>query len=226
MFPVGPSVNALAIILGSIIGMMLGSKLPEKIRTAVFQCIGLCVLIIGIKMALPTKEPVVMIFSLVLGTIIGEAIDLEARFFCFADKIKAKINSKNPLFSDGFVSASVLFCVGAMAIIGSFDESLRDNTDVAFSKSMLDGFTSIALASIYGFGVLLSGVSVFIYQASLVFFAAALQPYISAELMCELTAVGGIMVIGIGLNLLNITQLRMTNFLPSLVAVILIMSFL
>ncbi len=226
MFPIGPSVNALAIIVGATIGMLVGSRLPERIRTVVFQCIGLCILILGIKMAIPTNEPVAMIFALVIGTVIGEALELEARFFRFADIIKAKINSKNPLFSEGFVNASVLYCVGAMAIIGSFDESLRNNTDIAFSKSVLDGLTSVALASAFGFGVLLSSVSVFLYQASLVLGASFLQPYISPELLTEITAVGGIMVIGIGLNLLNVTQLKMTNFLPSIVMSIIIMAFI
>ncbi len=226
MLPIGPSVNALAIILGSIIGIMVGSKLPEKIRNAVFQAIGLCIVVIGFKMALPTEKPLVMIFSLVLGTVLGEVLDLEQRFFTFADYVKKKLKSKNPNFTEGFVSASVLFCVGAMAIIGSFDESLRNNTDVVFSKSILDGFISIALASVYGIGVLLSSVSVFIYQAFIVLFASVLQAYISAELMTELTAVGGVMVIGIGTNLLNITQFKMTNFLPSLLALALIMAIL
>ncbi len=225
MFPVGAFVNAIAIIIGSLVGLMIGQKLPDKIRTTVFNCLALAVLVIGIQMALQTQNAIILIFSLVLGGIIGEVLNLETRFLNLGEIIKRKINSKNPNFTQGFVSATVLFCIGAMAIIGSFDEGLRDDTSIAFSKSILDGFSSIMFASVYGFGVLLSSICVFIYQGLLTVFAGYLQPYISQSLMTELTAVGGALIIGISFNLLEMTQIRLTNLLPSLLICILLVSF-
>ncbi len=224
--PLGALVNAIAIIVGSSVGLIIGSKLPDRIRTTVFHCLALAVFVIGIQMSFQTKNAVILIFSLVLGGIIGEALDLETRFMNVGEKIKAKINSKNPNFTHGFVSATVLFCIGAMAIIGSFDEGLRGETSVAFSKSILDGFTSILLASVYGFGVFLSALCVFIYQGSLTLLAGVLEPYISENMMTELTAVGGAMIIGISFNLLEMTQIRLTNLLPSLLVCVLLVIFI
>ncbi len=215
--PLGALVNAGTIILGSIVGLIVGSKLPEKIRQTVFHCLALSTIVIGVQMALATQAPLIMIFSLVLGGIIGEALDLETRFLGLGEVIKKRIKSKNPQFTQGFVTATVLFCIGAMAILGSFDEGLRGDRTVVFSKSILDGFSSIVLASVYGVGVLLSAVCVFVYQGALTVFAGYLQPYISEMLMSELTAVGGVLVIGISLNLLEVVQIRLTNLLPSLI---------
>ncbi len=226
MFPFGAFVNALAIFAGSVLGLLIGARLKDKMRTTVFHCLSLAVLVIGIKMSLVTEQPVIMIFSLLIGGIIGEFFDLETKFLKVGDIIKSKINSKNPKFTDGLVNATVLFCIGAMAIIGSFDEGLRDDRSIVYSKSILDGFTSIALASVYGVGVFLSGVMVFIYQGLLTILAVFLQPYISEVLMTELTAVGGALIIGIALNLMELTQIRLTNLLPSLIISVILVSFM
>ncbi len=220
IFPIGPTVNALAIIIGAFIGMSVGSKLSDKMRQTIFQCLGISVLIIGFQMAMQTNEILILIFSLLIGGVVGEALDLEQKFLKFGDKVKAKVKTKDPRFTEGFVSASVLFCIGAMAIISSLDEGLRNDTSVAFSKSILDGFASIAMGSVFGLGVVFSAFSVFIYQASIVLCAQFLAPYISEALVTELSALGGAIIIGIGLNLLELTQIRLSNLLPSLILTI------
>lgn len=217
LFPFGPMVNAVVVIVGAFIGMRMGAMLPERVREIVFQGIGLSTLVIGMQMALATKEPLLLIFSLLLGGICGELLNIESRLMGLGDSIKAKIRVQNPRFTEGFVNASILFCIGAMAIIGSFDEGLRQDRTIVYTKSVMDGFTSIALASVYGFGVAFSSIMIFVYQGLLVVFSGFFQEIISDGLMQELTAVGGTMILGISLNLLNLTQIRLSNFLPAFI---------
>lgn len=215
-FPLGPLINASAIVAGSLAGLAVGARFPEKIRNIVFQGLGLCTLALGMQMAFASKEPVIMIFSVLLGGIGGESMDIESHFMRFGDKLKARLRSADPRFTEGLVSASILFCIGAMSILGSFDEGLRGDRSVVFSKAILDAFAATALASAYGLGVMFAAVPVLLYQGVLVLFAGLLQPWLGAELMAELTATGGVLILGIGLNLLNLTQIRLTNFLPAL----------
>ena len=125
MIPLGAIINALGITIGSLVGLAFGARLPERVRAIVFQGLGLCVLVIGFKMALLTQNPLIVIFSIVIGSVAGEMIGLEARLIRVGDWLKGRLKSSNPLFTEGMVNASVLFCIGAMAIIGSFDEGLR-----------------------------------------------------------------------------------------------------
>ena len=185
MIPVGAVVNASGIALGGLVGLAFGSRLPERVRTIVFQGLGLCVLVIGFKMALPTQNPLIVIFSIVIGSVIGE-----------------------------------LLCIGAMAIIGSFDEGLRGDRAVVLSKAIIDSFAALAMASAYGLGVLFSALPVLIYQGSLTLLAGSLQQWLDPATMTELTAVGGTLIIGIGLNMLEITHISLSNMLPSLLVVV------
>lgn len=226
LFPIGPSVNGLAIIAGALVGILIGSRLPENIRKTVFQCLGIATLIIGLQMALKTQQPIVLIFSLVIGAVIGEFLQIETHINNFGDFLKRKLKSKNPRFTEGFVSSFLLFCIGAMGILASFDEGLRGDVSVALSKSVLDGISAIAIASAYGVGVVLSGIVVFIYQGIFVIFAGLLQPFIGEVLLNELTAVGGALILGIALNLMNILTIPLANLLPSLVMVVIFVQFL
>ncbi len=185
-------------------------------RTIVFQGLGLCTMVIGMQMTFKTASPVMLIFSILLGGLCGEAIRLEERFMRLSDSLKGRLRSDNPLFTEGLVNAAVLFCIGAMSFLGSFDEGLRGDRTLVYSKSVMDGFSAIALASAYGSGVPLAAVPLLLYQGLLVLFAGLIQPWIGPAALNEITALGGLMVIGIGLNLLNLTQIRLTNMLPAL----------
>lgn len=220
MIPVGAFVNALGIALGSLVGVAFGSRLPERVRTIVFQGLGLCTVVLGFKMALPTQQPLIVIFSIVIGSAVGEALKLESRLMRVGDLLKARLRSSNPLFTDGMVNASVLFCIGAMAIVGSFDEGIRGDRAVVFSKTLIDSFAALALASAYGVGVLFSALPVLIYQGSLTLLAGTFQQWLDPATMTELTAVGGTLIIGIGLNMLEVTRIALSNMLPSLLAVV------
>ncbi len=225
-FPLGPSINAVAIIVGSLIGLMIGSKLPDNIRKTTFHCIGLATLIIGLQMALKCQEAIILIFSLIIGGIIGELLDIEGSIDRFGAFLKSKVNSKNPQFTDGFLNTTILFCIGAMAIIGSLDEGIRGDLNVVLAKSTLDCITSIAMASAYGLGVLFSAFMVLAYQGILVLFAEFLQPFISDVLLNELTAVGGVLIVGIAFSILDMVKIKLANLMPALlVLVILIQIF-
>ena len=214
MIPLGAIINALGITIGSLVGLAFGARLPERVRAIVFQGLGLCVLVIGFKMALLTQNPLIVIFSIVIGSVAGEMIGLEG------DWLKGRLKSSNPLFTEGMVNASVLFCIGAMAIIGSFDEGLRGDRAVVLSKTIIDSFAALAMASAYGLGVLFSAIPVLIYQGALTLLAGSLQSWLDPATMTELTAVGGTLIIGIGLNMLEITRISLSNMLPALLAVV------
>lgn len=225
IIPIGPAVNAAAVLAGAALGLALGNRLPERVRAIVFQGVGLCVLTIGMKMAFVTANSLVMIFSVVLGGALGELMGLESAMVRFGDWCKQRFRSKNPKFTEGMVNASVLFCIGAMAILGSFDEGLRGDRTVVYTKSMLDGLASVALASAYGAGVLLAAASVFVYQGLFTMGAGLLQPWMPPPVMNELVAVGGALIVGIGLNLLDITRIPLSSMLPAIPVVVILATY-
>ena len=219
-FPLGSVVNAAAIIGGSTIGLLLHSRFPDRIRQIVFQGLGLCTLLIGMQMALKVENILIVIFSILIGGIVGELLDLERRFECIAGSCKRLVGSGNAGFVDGLITASLIFCIGAMAIIGSFDEGVRGDTTVLYTKSILDGFASVALASSYGGGVLFAFVPVLLYQGALTIFAGFFQQYFSAALIAQLTATGGLLILGIALVLLDVKRVKLSNLLPALPMVV------
>jgi len=220
MLPIGSIVNAAAIIAGSLVGCWLQSRFPERIRTIVFQGLGLCVLLIGIQMALKVDNILIVIFAILLGGICGELLRLDTLLERLGNKFKALIGSKNAKFTDGLITASLIYCIGAMAIVGSLEEGIRDNATILFTKSILDGFASIALAAMYGSGVLFSFIPVLTYQGAMTIGASFFQDYFSDLMIAQLTGCGGLLIIGIGINLLEIAEIRLANLLPSLVFVV------
>ncbi|WP_462324712.1 DUF554 domain-containing protein [Desulfoplanes sp.] len=220
MIPVGTLVNAMAVILGSVAGLLLRERFPERIRVVAFQGVGLCVLVIGMQMAFKSDNVLIVVVSVLLGGIAGELLQLEKLFERLALKLKRVIRSSNPLFTDGLVSASLIFCIGALAIVGSFDEGIRGDHSLLFTKAVLDGFTSVILATTYGVGVLFSAVPILVYQGSLTLFASSFQTVFSPEIISQLTATGGVLILGIGINILEIKQIRISSMLPSLVIVV------
>lgn len=220
ILPVGSLVNALAIILGSICGLLLHNRFPDRVRIIVFQGLGLCVLVIGFQMAFKAADMLVVIFAVLLGGITGELLRLDRRLDAMGDSLKALVRSKNERFTEGLVTASLIFCIGAMAIVGSFDEALRGDRTLLLTKSVLDGFASIALAASYGLGVFFSFLAVLLYQGALTIFAGYLQDCFSAEMIAQLTGAGGVLIIGIAINLLDLKVIKLANLLPALVFVV------
>ncbi|WP_319468959.1 DUF554 domain-containing protein [uncultured Pseudodesulfovibrio sp.] len=216
MLPVGSIVNALAIIGGSLIGCWLQSRFPERIRKIVFQGLGLCTLLIGLQMALKVEQLLLVIFSILLGGITGELLHLETLFERLGNRLKKVIKSKNEKFTDGLITSSLIFCIGAMAIIGSLEEGINGDPTIFYTKSILDGFASIALAASYGSGVLFSFIPVLLYQGSLTLGAGFFQQYFSDLMIAQITACGGLLILGIGINLLELTEIRLANLLPAL----------
>lgn len=220
--PVGTLVNTLAVIAGSIVGLLLQRKFPENIRTICFQGLGLCTLLIGMQMALQVENILVLIFSVLLGGIIGESLNLHGRLIALGDTIKATVRVGSERFTEGLVTAFLLFCVGSLTIVGALEEGLNDDPSLIYTKSMLDGFASIVLAVTYGWGVLFSAVPLLLFQSTITLSAEVLQPYLSELVIHQLSATGGVIVIGLGINLLEIKSLRITNMLPGLLIVVLL----
>ena len=214
----GTIVNALAIIVGGLVGMLFGKALPEKMKNTVIQGIGLAVILIGLSMALQSKNTLVVIASLVLGGILGEWIDIELRLQQLGqtlEKILAK-GGKGGNFTKAFVSASLIYCVGAMAIMGSLESGLKGVHDILFAKAMLDGVSAIVFASSMGIGVLVSAIPVFLYQGGITLSATLLQGLLSAPVIAEMSATGGLLIVGIGLNILEIKEIKVGNLLPGI----------
>ncbi len=216
----GVWVNVATVLAGSVIGMLAGKSLPEKFRKSVMMAIGLGTLAIGMDLAFETRNLMIPIGALVIGTVIGGFCDIERRFEAFAAKLKGAVGSDSATFVEGFVSASLLFCVGPMTIIGSINGGAFEDHNVLYLKSLLDGFASLALASALGIGVLFSAGTVLVVQGSLCLAAMGMGDFIHPAVAAELSATGGLIILGIGVTLLEIKRLPLANFLPALVIVI------
>ncbi len=215
----GTIVNALAIIGGALVGILLRKGLPERIKSTVIQGIGLTILLIGMDMALKTKNPLIIISSLVVGGIVGEVLDIEQRLENLGQWMENKFSKTGEAgqFTKAFVSSSLIFCVGVMAIMGSLDSGLRGNNQILYAKSLLDGISSIVFASSMGIGVAVSAVPVFLYQGTITVSASMLQGILSADVINEMSAAGGLLILGIGLNILQIKKIKVGNLLPAII---------
>ena len=218
----GTLVNVGAVIAGSLLGLVIHKRMPENITKLVFQAIGLFTLFLGFTMAGKTSNYLIMIFSLVIGSIIGELLNIEKQINLLSDWLKVKSGSSNVKFSEGFLTSFLLFCMGSMTILGAIEEGMGGNPDLLLAKSVLDGFSSIALAAAMGIGVLFSAIPLLIYQGGLTLFAGYLQDYLTTPMINELSAVGGIILIGLGINILEIKQIRVINMTPALLVAVLL----
>jgi uncharacterized protein len=217
-------VNALAIIVGSVIGLLLHRKIKDSFKTIVFVGAGITSTIIGIQMALSGTKIVFLALSLIIGGILGTWWKIEDGILALGETLKKTFARKDTGsdFAYGFLNASVLFCVGAMALVGSFRAGAEGNYDMILTKSVMDGFVSIVFTAAMGIGVAFSAVSVFVYQGILTLAAGWLKPLVSEALLKELTGVGGAMVMMIGINLLGLAKLKTANFLPALLLIVLL----
>ena len=221
--PAGGTVfNSLAVLVGSSIGLAVGKFIPEKMQGTIFNCMGLFTLYVGINMTLGTKHSIAVLLSLVLGTITGELLGIEKKLNSLGDVLKAKFHAEGSGFTEGFVNATLLFCVGSMAVIGAFEDGLRHNPEILMTKGTMDGIISILFAGTFGIGALFSIVPMFIYQGALTLIGVWAEPFITQDMYANISGVGGLMIMGIGLNMLKITKLNLGDMLPGLIYVIFI----
>ncbi len=219
--PIGSIVNATTVIVGSLLGILVRQRLPLRIKGIIFQAVGLATLVLGMQMALQTDGNfLILIFSLILGGILGELVRLDERLEAFGEALKVRVKIKDARFTEGLVTAFLIFCVGSMTFVGALNEGLNGDRTLILSKSILDGFTSIVLASVYGIGVMMSALPLFLVQASLTLLASRFQTFFPEIIISQLTAVGGVLILGIGLNLLEIKLIKTVNLLPALAVVV------
>ena len=212
----GTVVNTLSIVVGSLIGLLFTGKIPEKYSQTIMHAIGLAVILIGIKTALQSDAILMIIISLAIGSLLGELLCIEDRLDRLGGWIGSRLSQDSEGISKGFVSASLLYCVGAMAIIGSMESGLTGNHQTLFAKSFLDGIGSILFASTMGIGVLFSAISVFIYQGLLTLTASWIKPFLLPEVVTQISSVGGLLIVAIGIRLLDIKKVKIGNMLPSM----------
>lgn len=221
----GTIVNTISIILGSLIGIMLKNGFIKEKSEAIMSALGLSVLIIGLQGVIQYQSPLKLIVSLALGVLIGEMLDLDQQMNRFARIIEKRFTKGNDnRFVQGFVGASILFGVGAMSIVGAIQSGMDSNETVLYIKSLLDFVSSIVYASTFGWGVLFSSFVILIYQGLITVLSSIITPFLNEVVLSDISAVGSALVMAIGLNMLNITKLKLANFLPAIL-VIIILSF-
>ena len=226
---IGTIVNSVAVVIGCLIGSLIKGRLKTNISNTIMSGLGLCVLYIGVSGALKGEDTLLMIICIVIGALIGELIDIDKWLSRLGEIIERKVNKvgkSNISIAEGFVSASLLFCVGAMAIVGSLESGLRGNHDTLFAKSLLDGVTSIILTSTLGIGVIFSAVTIFIYQGLITLGAGMLANVLSGSVINNMTAVGSLLIIGLGFNILGITKIKVANMLPAVILPVLLGVFM
>jgi hypothetical protein len=215
----GTIVNALAIMGGSLLGLMFSKGIADNYKEIILSGVGLSVVLIGVKSALVSDNLMVVIFSVILGALLGESLKIEKRLENLGAFLERKVVAKSDdskSFARGFVTASLVFCVGSMAIIGSLESGLTGNHQTLFAKSVLDGVTSIIFASAMGLGVMFSSVAVFIYQGIITVTAVFMKSLLVPETVAQMTSVGGLLIMAIGFNMLKITTIRVGNLIPAI----------
>jgi uncharacterized membrane protein YqgA involved in biofilm formation len=221
MILTGTIVNVAAVIAGSSVGLLVGARLPKKITTSVFNSMGLFTMFLGVYMALKGHNFLVMVFSLILGTIAGELMALERNIEGLSHRLKKALKLGSPKFTEGLLTSFLLFCMGSMTILGAIDEGVGNGSEILLTKSLMDGFSSIALASAFGIGVTFSVIPLFIFQGGITLFAYRLGEFFPEVIINDLTAVGGILLIGLGINILELKHIKIMNILPALLFAIL-----
>lgn len=218
----GTIVNVIAIILGSILGLILKGKFNSKLQEITVQATGLAVIFSGASTTFETMinepcNPVLFVVSIVIGGIVGTLIDIDGKIKGLGDKIDKKCQGRGGSISKSFIGASVLYCTGSMAIIGSINSGLYQDYTILFTKSVLDGINSIIFASAMGFGVIFSSITVFVYQGAITFLAGIVEPYLTGDIMREISIVGGLLITGLGIDMLGMRKINVANLLPAVI---------
>ena len=228
MILTGTIVNSAAIVAGSIAGLLLGKFIPERFSDAMEKGAALCVLYIGVDGMLAGENTLVAILSISIGAILGELLQLDEHMHQLGDWVEQKFGGKGSKtsLSDGFVTASLLFCVGAMAIMGALDSGLTGDHSTLYAKALLDGIISVVYASTLGIGVALSAIPIFLYQGAIALGASFLAPYLTEAVILEMKCVGSILILGLSLNMLGLTKIKVMNYVPAVFLPILLCRFL
>ncbi|MGF7186449.1 hypothetical protein GGQ84_002551 [Desulfitispora alkaliphila] len=221
---VGTIINVGAIITGSLLGWLIKKGIPENMQRTILQGIALIILVMGISMAFETEKILFVLLSLVIGTILGELMKIEECLGWLGKKLEGFVNSK---YSNGggnvaraFVFASLIYAIGPMAIMGALEDGLTGNYDILLVKSSLDGITAVVFSASMGIGVIFSSITVLIYQGGITLFAGWAEQFLTDVVVNEMTAVGGVLIMGIGINMLELVKIKVGNMLPSIIIIV------
>ncbi len=223
----GTLINAATVLVGTVAGTLLGSRLPDRIRETLMHGLGLVTLVVGIAQGLEAFRPplsevtrgavLVVLGSVLVGGVLGELLRIERGLDRAGDALKARFGRGQARFTEGFVVASLVFCVGPLTILGAIQDGLTGDYQLLAIKSLLDGFAAVAFASVLGWGVGFSVITILVYQGALSLSASALAGALSDAMIAAMSAVGGLLILGIGLRLLELREVRVANLLPALV---------
>lgn len=224
MILLGSLVNAGAVVVGGLVGLFAGKLLSEKLRTSVMAALSLMTIGIAVPGLLKSSNALIPIISMVVGTIIGELLDIDAA----VNKLGAALQKRfsGSTVTEGFVTGSLVFAIGALAVMGPLESGLQHQHSLLFSKSVIDGVASVVFASTLGLGVALSGITVFVVEGGIALLAAVVAPYLGEAVVNEITFVGSLLIVGISLNLLGVTKLRILNMVPAILLPILLCRFM
>jgi uncharacterized protein len=215
----GTAVNGAAIVVGGLLGVLLGDRIPDRYKLIVMQGIALTVVLIGLQMALGTQRLLIVIFSLIIGGLIGEALGIDASLRRVGSWLEQKASRSGSGLARAFVFATLIYGVGAMAVTGALESGLLAKHSILYAKAVLDGVSAVAFAATMGVGICLSAVPVVLYQGTIALAAGTLRPYLGSDVIVELSAVGGLLIFAIGLNLLELKEIRVANFLPAFLVI-------
>ncbi len=220
---IGTIVNTAAVVAGGTIGLLLKKNMPERVTSIYFQAVGLFTLAIGITMVVKMEDILIIVGSLAIGSLLGEWINVEKSAEQMSDVLKKKFRIGSDKFSEGLITAFLLFCIGSMTVLGAIQEGTGGPSDLLFTKSLMDFFSAMLLASAFGIGVVAAAVPLLIFQGALTLLAMYAGSLFTPQIILGLTSVGGIMLMGLGINILEIKKLRIMNMLPALVVVVLML---
>lgn len=212
----GALFNVATIFVGGLLGLVFKKGIPNRFRDILIKGMALCVLYIGISGSLQGKSTLVLVVSVALGAIIGELLNLDGNLNRLGDFVQSKFKSTESPVSQGFVTATLLFAVGAMSIVGSLRGGLQNDHSIIYTKSIIDGVMAVILTAQLGFGVMLSAVPIFLYQGSIALAAAFLEPILNETAIAEMSCSGSLLIIALGLNMLGLTKLKVVNYIPAI----------
>ncbi len=219
-------INCATVLLGSLLGLVLHKKITESFKTIVYTGAGLIAMVLGMRMAFSTTKIVYLALALILGGILGEWWKIEGGILKLGEFLKNRFarNESGKDFSYGFLNASVLFCVGAMTLVGAFKAGAEGDYELILTKSVMDGFMAVMLTAAMGIGVAFSALTILLYQGGITLLANQLKPLVNDLLLAELTGIGGVMVLMIGINLLGLSKIKTANYLPGLLIIIILVA--